>query len=119
MSSDNNWASYLDDGEEAYQKNPFQPGSSEPPTELKFFMFSDPAETRTADNKKLVRSHVARTSHAKSRHARNSKRGQAQPRNQAALEGARHGSGEGPQSSHWNYHPSFFAGHPRWNLKLG
>lgn len=41
-----------------------------PPTELKFFMISDPAEARTPGNKKLVRSHVARTSHAKSRHAR-------------------------------------------------
>lgn len=44
--------------------------SSPPQTELKFFMFSDPAEARSPSNKKLVRSHVARTSHAKSRRAR-------------------------------------------------
>ncbi|KAF3762800.1 hypothetical protein M406DRAFT_72789 [Cryphonectria parasitica EP155] len=42
----------------------------EPGPELKFFMYSDPAEAKTADNKKLVRSHVARTSHAKSRRSR-------------------------------------------------
>lgn len=41
-----------------------------PPTELKFFLFSDPSAAKSRDNKRLVRSHVARTSHAKSRHAR-------------------------------------------------
>ncbi|KUI57797.1 hypothetical protein VP1G_05078 [Cytospora mali] len=41
-----------------------------PPTELKFFLFSDPTEAKSRDNKRLVRSHVARTSHARSRHAR-------------------------------------------------
>lgn len=41
-----------------------------PPTELKFFLFSDPAEAKSRDNKRLVRSHVALMSHAKTRHAR-------------------------------------------------
>lgn len=49
--------------------DPQQGHISSPPPELKFFMFSDPAEARSASNKKLVRSHVARTSHAKSRRA--------------------------------------------------
>lgn len=39
--------------------------------ELKFFLYSDPAEAKTPDNKKLVRVHVARNSHAKTRNARN------------------------------------------------
>ncbi|KAJ9139216.1 hypothetical protein NKR23_g8111 [Pleurostoma richardsiae] len=39
------------------------------PSELRFFMFSDPAETKTARSKRLVRSHVARASHAKHRQA--------------------------------------------------
>lgn len=43
---------------------------TDPPTELKFFLFSDPAEAKSRDNKRLVRSHVALTSHAKTRHAR-------------------------------------------------
>ncbi|KAJ0120646.1 hypothetical protein J7T55_015377 [Diaporthe amygdali] len=38
--------------------------------ELKFFLYSDPAEAKTADNKRLVRVHVARNSHAKTRSAR-------------------------------------------------
>ncbi|KUI65842.1 hypothetical protein VM1G_02332 [Cytospora mali] len=49
-----------------------------PPTELKFFLFSDPTEAKSRDNKRLVRSHVARTSHARSRHARASQRDVAQ-----------------------------------------
>lgn len=40
--------------------------------ELKFFLYSDPADAKTPDNKKLVRVHVARNSHAKTRNARNS-----------------------------------------------
>ncbi|ROV92987.1 hypothetical protein VMCG_09004 [Cytospora schulzeri] len=47
-----------------------EPTCTDPPTELKFFLFSDPAEAKSRDNKRLVRSHVARTSHAKTRHAR-------------------------------------------------
>lgn len=39
--------------------------------ELKFFLYSDPADAKTPDNKKLVRVHVARNSHAKTRNARN------------------------------------------------
>ncbi|KAL2284729.1 hypothetical protein FJTKL_08809 [Diaporthe vaccinii] len=38
--------------------------------ELKFFLYSDPAEAKTPDNKRLVRVHVARNSHAKTRNAR-------------------------------------------------
>jgi hypothetical protein len=51
-----------------------------PPTELKFFLFSDPAEAKSRDNKRLVRSHVALTSHAKTRHARACQR-ELTPRN--------------------------------------
>ncbi|PSR92299.1 hypothetical protein BD289DRAFT_429176 [Coniella lustricola] len=50
------------------QKN--SPSSCEPASELRFFMYSDPAQAKSADNKKLVRSHVARASHAKSRRER-------------------------------------------------
>lgn len=39
--------------------------------ELKFFLYSDPAEAKTPDNKRLVRVHVARNSHAKTRNTRN------------------------------------------------
>lgn len=53
--------------------------SQEPPTELKFFFMSDPAEAKTPNNKKLVRSHVARTSHAKYRHARSMQREKTVP----------------------------------------
>lgn len=38
--------------------------------ELQFFLYSDPAEAKRPDNKKLVRVHVARISHAKTRKAR-------------------------------------------------
>lgn len=38
--------------------------------ELKFFLYSDPAEAKSPDNKRLVRVHVARNSHAKTRNAR-------------------------------------------------
>lgn len=38
--------------------------------ELKFFLYSDPAEAKTPDNKRLVRVHVARNSHAKTRNSR-------------------------------------------------
>lgn len=38
--------------------------------ELKFFLYSDPAEAKKPDNKRLVRVHVARNSHAKTRNAR-------------------------------------------------
>lgn len=40
--------------------------------ELTFFAYSDPAEAKNADNKRRVRSHVARVSHAKSQHSRSS-----------------------------------------------
>lgn len=40
--------------------------------ELKFFLYSDPAEAKSPDNKRLVRVHVARNSHAKTRNARTS-----------------------------------------------
>lgn len=39
--------------------------------ELKFFLYSDPEEAKKPDNKRLVRVHVARNSHAKTRNARN------------------------------------------------
>lgn len=64
---------YHDDEHPEYL-DPSQYEVSEPQPELKFFMISDPAEAKTPGNKKLVRSHVARTSHAKSRHARSSGR---------------------------------------------
>lgn len=38
--------------------------------ELKFFLYSDPEEAKKPDNKRLVRVHVARISHAKTRNAR-------------------------------------------------
>lgn len=38
--------------------------------ELQFFLYSDPAEAKRPDNKRLVRVHVARNSHAKTRSAR-------------------------------------------------
>lgn len=42
--------------------------------ELKFCMISNPAEAKTARNKRIVRSHVARTAHAKNRYEKSIQR---------------------------------------------
>ncbi|POS73056.1 hypothetical protein DHEL01_v208546 [Diaporthe helianthi] len=46
--------------------------STNPPTrpQFKFFLYSDPADAKKPDNKRQVRIHVARNSHAKTRKAR-------------------------------------------------
>lgn len=72
MSSNKSTTYYIDDGPD--HLDPSQYEVSQPGPELKFFMISNPAEAKTPSNKKLVRSHVARTSHAKSRHAKSSGR---------------------------------------------
>jgi hypothetical protein len=51
--------------------NPRMPTNTSP--ELKFFMYLDPDEAKKPDNKRLVRVHVARNSHAKTRNARTHK----------------------------------------------
>lgn len=81
--------------------------------QFKFFLYSDPEEAKKPDNKRQVRIHVARNSHAKTRNARTKTarpcpaRGQDEcPQDQA------HGSRSGGQVAHryWSLLPPISPG---------